>query len=93
MSTIGKQESLSASAVGAWELIGLDMIRTKRAPDGSGGMIVAQFWTSPSEEHARLMVAAPELLELLKAYAEGTWMPMHVRDRVRAVIESVEGRS
>ncbi len=67
MSTLGEQEALSASADGAWELVGRDMIRTKRNADGSGGMIVAQFWTSPSEEHARLMASAPELLAALKA--------------------------
>jgi hypothetical protein len=65
MSTIGAQAALGASAPGPWELIGRDMIRTERTEHG-GGDIVAQFWTSPSAEHARLMVAAPLLLAALQ---------------------------
>lgn len=69
MSTLGAQEAIVTAAPGEWELIGRDMIRTKRTADG-GGMVVAQFWTSPAPEHAALMVAAPELLEALKTAKE-----------------------
>lgn len=64
MSTIGPQETLNSAAEGSWELIGRDMIRTCRTPHG-GAEIVAQFWTSPTQEHARLMVAAPDMLAML----------------------------
>jgi len=66
VSTLGAQEAIVTAAPGEWELIGRDMIRTKRTADG-GGMIVAQFWTSPAPEHAALMVAAPGLVAELKA--------------------------
>lgn len=66
MSMLGAQEALSESHAGEWELVGRDMIRTKRTADG-GGMIVAQFWTSPTPEHAAMMVAAPQVLAALKA--------------------------
>ena len=64
MSTLGAQEAIVTAAPGEWELIGRDMIRTKRTADG-GGMVVAQFWTSPAPEHAALMATAPELYDAL----------------------------
>ena len=62
MSTIGAQGILSDNHTNeAWELIGRDMIRTC-----DGRRIVAQFWTSPSAHDARLIAAAPELLEIAR---------------------------
>ena len=92
MSMVGAQEQLSEDHSGeAWELLGRDMIRTR-----DSRQIVAQFWTSPSETDARLIAAAPELLEALKIVAgsenwrcseDGEW------DIVNAAIAKAEGRS
>jgi hypothetical protein len=74
MSTLGPQGIAPEADHGEWELIG-DMIRTKVRRGDNGqptrGQIIAQFWTSPTAEHARLMTAAPELLAALKLFVEG----------------------
>ena len=58
---------------GPWEESGSrNIIRTQTYPNErgglSGGVMVAQFWTTPSVADARLMAAAPELLALLQQY-------------------------
>lgn len=66
MSTLGKQGVAPEGNDGQWERVSRDMIRTKRNADGSGGIIVAQFWTAPTEAHAQMMAAAPELVAALQ---------------------------
>lgn len=111
MSTLGPQSEAPVGDGGEWELLGRDMIRTKvrLGADGklAGGHIVAQFWTSPTPEHAALMVAAPELLEALRelndALNDGlcnSGIPGfdsgrlgRAQDRADALIAKAEGRS
>lgn len=98
MSMLGPQGEAPAAPAGEWELLGRDMIRTKPVPKDSGGFtgghIVAQFWTSPTPEHAALMCAAPELLAALKA-AEGYLLNAKVDLETgapkRTAINTVEG--
>jgi len=59
---------VSAHTPGPWEQCGT-LVRTCRNADGSGGFLVAETPANIGQriEDARLIAAAPELLEVLKA--------------------------
>jgi len=79
----------------AWEMCGADTIRTKFLPGDpeNAGVIVAQFWTRPSDENRALMVAAPEMLEALKwAEAHADILPRKVAEIIAEAIAKAEGR-
>ena len=94
----------AAHTPGPWEESGSrNIIRTKTFANErgglSGGVLVAQFWTTPSAEDARLMAAAPELLEALREIvakfdaadsAEVRATPLGI-NRARSAIAKAEG--
>lgn len=57
-----------------WEACS-NLVRTKRAADGSGGFLVAEVPanTDGASEKATLIAAAPDLFEALQAAADALW--------------------
>ena len=74
---------------GPWEACG-NLIRTQREADGSGGFLVAEIPanTGDTSEKARIMAAAPELLEALRDVIG--WVPGRAAFHTDAAAKAVE---
>lgn len=80
-----------------WEQCG-NLIRTKRNEDGSGGWLVAEVSLGLPDhaKTARLLTAAPELLEALRTLldaVEGNHVTMGDCNQARAAIASATGEA
>ena len=70
---------------GPWEAIS-NLVRTCRAPDGNGGFLIAECPPSIGDrlENARLIAAAPELLEAAIELKDVCNRPSAARTRAEA---------
>lgn len=97
MSSMDKTQE-AAHTQGPWEACG-QYVRTARAADGSGGFLVAELPVNEPgmAERARLIAAAPELLEALTMITDRAeeWINMNLADEVgdkaRAAIAKATG--